>query len=181
MPKNSIYKSIGSFADMRRAAGDASKESPNRITRDAFLFLTPKSEAQKEDFAQCGPCRMFVPEANLQGKFNGDRCIIHGSHVDLDDDDSCGFMLPWPTPNGKPVEQVVKDHAAELLKIIPGSVTAKESGLVSRRVQCHRCFFAIEGATVCNLYRMLNTTFPEYFNLDEKVTPNSCCNAQELK
>jgi len=47
--------------------GDKSKSSSSkaRITRDAFLFLTPASAGAREDFAQCGPCRMFVPEEYL--------------------------------------------------------------------------------------------------------------------
>ena len=159
----------------------ANKKKLPRITRDAFLFLTPRSKPQQEDFAQCGPCRMLVPEEYFEEKLQGDRCIIHGSKVEIDDDDSCGFMVPWPTPNGAPVERVVEDHAAELLKIIPGSVTPKESGLVSRRVQCHRCRFGEESATICGLYRLLNQSFPDMFDLDESITPHSCCNAQEPK
>jgi len=151
----------------------------NRITRDAFLFLTPAADDQKADFAQCGPCRMFVPEKYLEGKLKGDRCIIHGSKQEVSAGMSCGFMCSWPTPDGSPVEEVIKDHAEELMKIIPGSVTAKDSGLVDRKVQCHRCRFSEAKASKCVLYRALNQTFPEVFDLDEKITPNSCCNAQE--
>lgn len=155
------------------------KDADSRITRDAFLFLTPHSDEQKKDFAQCGPCRMFVPEQYFNGKLHGSRCVIHGSKQVVDEGDSCGFMVPWPTPNGKAVEHVVKDHAAELAKGIPGSVTAKESGLVSRRVQCHRCRFQENSALICGLYKDLNKLAPEIFDLDEVITPNSCCNAQE--
>lgn len=151
----------------------------SRVGRDAFLFMTPNSAKEKEEFAQCGPCRMFVPEEYLQGKLQGDRCIIHGSRQDLDEDDSCGFFVPWPTPGGKPVEEVVRAHASELLKGVAGSVSAQESGLVSRRVQCHRCQFANSGASKCGLYADLNRTMPKVFDLDEEITPNSCCNAQE--
>jgi hypothetical protein len=163
--------------------GDKSKSSKARITRDAFLFLTPASTGAREDFAQCGPsgagCRMFVPEEYLKGKLKGDRCIIHGSKQAVSEYMSCGFMVPWPTPDGSPVEEVVKAHAEELLKSIPGSVTAKDSGLVDRRVQCHRCRFASSRASHCDLYDALNQTFPQVFDLDVKITPNSCCNAQE--
>ncbi len=155
--------------------------SKNRITRDAFVFLTPKSDKQKEDFAQCGPCRMFVPEESLSGKMDGDRCIVHGSKQKIGEYYSCGLFVSWPTSDGSPVAHVVKDHAKELLKIIPGSVTPKDSGLVDRRVQCHRCEFSEDGNTKCGLYSRLNQAMPEIFNLDEKITPNSCCNAQEPK
>lgn len=149
-----------------------------RVERDAFIYLEPGTAALAEDFAQCGPCRMFVPEEYLDGKLIGDRCIIHGSKVAIDDDDSCGFMVPWPTKDGKPNAEVVKQHAAELLKMIPGSVNPAESGLVSRRVQCHRCRFAKKGVTECGLYAELNSTLPDYFDLDTDITRNSCCNAQ---
>ena len=168
------------FWDKQDQAGPAeASDKKHRITRDTFLFLTPHSDPQKEDFAQCEPCRMFVPDEYLKGKIDMDLCILHGSKVKVGEYFSCGFMAPWPTPNGTPVKKVIEDHAAELLKIIPGSVTAKESGLVDRRVQCHRCRFAEDGAKICGLYKMLNKTFPNIFDLDEKITPNSCCNAQE--
>jgi hypothetical protein len=152
-------------------------ENKDRIKRDAFIFLTPKSEKQKDEFAQCGPCRMFVPGKYLDG--TGDKCILHGSKQEVGEYYSCGFFASWPTPEGSPVENVVKAHAKELLKTIPGSVTAKDSGLVDRKVQCQRCIFAKEGAMKCGLYVQLNEGFPETFDLDEAITPNSCCNAQE--
>src|SRR5579872_5541807 len=114
------------------------KKGP-RITRDAFLFLTPSKKSLEEDFAQCILCRMYVPKSALKGKIPGDRCIAHGSREPVGDYYSCGFMAEWPTPDGMPNPKVVEDHANELLKIIPGAVTAKDSGLVNRLVQCHRC------------------------------------------
>ena len=149
-----------------------------KIERDAFLFLKPKH--LDEDFAQCGPCRMFVPAEALDGKMKG-RCILHGSKVDIDEDDSCGFMAPWPTPDGKPNPKVVGDHAAELLKNIPGSVTPEDSGLVSRRVQCHRCVYADQSVSKCGLYAKLNRLMSDEFNLDTKIERHSCCNAQMPK
>src|ERR1051325_2797382 len=153
--------------------------TPN-MTRDAFIFLTPKSDAEKEEFAQCGPCRMFVPEHYLDG-IKGSRCVSDGSDVEVDDDDSCGFFVSWPTEDGSSVEHVVEDHAAELIKGIPGSVTPEDSGLVSRRVQCRRCTFEQGGARKCGLYEELNSKLPDTFDLNTKITPNSCCNAQEPK
>ena len=148
---------------------------PDKIGRDAFLYLPPKKGVE-EDFAQCGPCRMFVPE--VEGR-EGGRCVIHGSEVEVDEDDSCGFMVPWPSPDGAPNPEIIEDHAEELAKGIPGSVSPEYSGLVSRRVQCHRCRFEENGATKCGLYAKLNKEFPDIFDLDEKITPNSCCNGQE--
>jgi hypothetical protein len=153
----------------------------DKITRDAFLFLRPKLPKLAEDFAQCGPCRMFVPEEALGGELKGDRCIIHGAFVAIDEDDSCGFMVGWPTEDGSPNPEVVKDHAAELKKQIPGSVTPEDSGLVSRRVQCHRCEFAENNVTRCGLFAKLNQAMPDIFNLNTEIEQHSCCNAQETR
>jgi len=116
---------------------------------------------------------MFVPE--VEG-LKGARCVIHGSKVELDADDSCGFFVDWPTPDGKPNPDVVKDHAEELAKGLQGSVTPEESGLVGK-VQCHRCAFAEEAATLCALYRDVTKALPDLFNLDDKIKPHACCNA----
>ncbi len=144
-----------------------------KVTREAFVFLAPKPRDGEDDFAQCGSCRMFVPQ--VKG-LNGSRCIIHGSKKVIEADDSCCFYVDWPTPDGKPNPKVVADHAAELAKDIPGSVTPKESGWVDGRVQCHRCRFAESDVTVCGLFRMLNKEFPDDFDLDDAIVTHSCCN-----
>jgi hypothetical protein len=154
----------------------------DKIGRDAFLYLEPKPDTQPSDFAQCGPCRMFVPNEFLGEGFKRGRCIIHGSFEEIDEDDSCGFMVPWPTPEGEPNDGVVKDHAAELKKMITGSVTSVDSGLVSRRVQCHRCRFPTDDKiTKCGLYETLNKKFAEVFALDPNIKRHACCNAQMPK
>lgn len=145
-----------------------------RITRDAFLFLDPGVNP-KADFAQCGPCRMFVPDEALKGFRDHDLCIIHGSDVKVDEGYSCGFMCGWPT--GKPNPKVIADHAAELRKGIPGSVTPTDSGLVDRPVRCQNCDYHNAARGRCGLYEELNDKFPTMFNLDPVVTPYSCCNA----
>src|SRR6516225_8608187 len=98
-----------------------------KIERDAFLYLA-HGVSPAPTFAQCGPCRMFVPNEALEGFRRTDLCIIHGSDVAVDDGYSCGFMCGWPT--GTPNPEVIADHAAELRKGIPGSVTPAQSGLV---------------------------------------------------
>lgn len=87
------------------------------VDRSAFIYLEPK-HADKAWFAQCGTCRLFVP-----GKVAEDgkgRCVIHGSYVDVDENDSCGFYVPWATEDGKAVPEVVKGHAVELKKRLAG-------------------------------------------------------------
>jgi hypothetical protein len=142
-----------------------------KVSRDAFIYLEPKHD--KYDFAQCGPCRMWTGEDG--------RCIIHGSKIKIAYYDSCGYMAEWATPDGKPNKKVVEDHTVELHKGIPGSVTPEESGLVSRRVQCHRCRFANAMVDRCMLYEKLNKEFPDIFDLDPKIKRHACCNAQTPK
>lgn len=147
-----------------------------KIGREAFLYLAPrKGIDDPKTFAQCGPCRVFVPEEALNERFDGDRCVFHGSKKKVDDDDSCGFMVPWA--KGKPEPEVVAKHAKEIEKGIPGSTTPERSGLVSKLVQCHRCAWPKDQATKCGLYEKLNREFPEIFDLDEKIEPHACCNA----
>lgn len=150
---------------------------PPKIARDAFLYLEPKTAAAGQDFAQCGPCRMFVPGSYVAPTLKGGRCILHGAKVEIDEDDSCGFMVPWP--DVEPVDSVIRDHAAELVAGIAPSVTPDESGLVDRLVQCKRCLFPRDAAvTRCGLYEDLNAALPAQFALDPTIEPDACCNAQ---
>jgi hypothetical protein len=152
----------------------------DKIGRDAFLYLEPKSHDDVEYFAQCGPCRFFVPQKALGTKFDSGRCILHGSHVPINEEDSCGFFADWP--DGKVARETVYRNAAELKRMIGGSVTGEESGLVARRVQCHRCRFAgNRQATRCGLYDELNKKLPTAFALDPNIKPHACCNAQMPK
>jgi hypothetical protein len=146
---------------------------PEKIERDAFLFLH-HDKAPAATFAQCGPCRMFIPNEYLESGA-GDRCILHGSKVKLNKDYSCGFMCQWP--KGSPNPEVIKDHAAEIAKNIPGSVTPEQSGLVERPVRCENCDYFDADDSECGLYKMLNKKLPQVFSLDIEVKPSSCCNA----
>lgn len=148
-----------------------------KITRATFIYFPPRVPEIAEDNAQCGACRVWVPQ-HAMPTIPGPRCVLHGSKMDADDDDSCGLMIPWPTPDGQPVAQVVKDHARELMKGIPGSVTPEQSGFVKRRVQCHRCYWGRQSNTRCGLYELLNKLQPMVFDLDTKIEPHACCNAQ---
>ncbi len=145
-----------------------------KVTRAAFIYLEPKGRDDKGVFAQCWSCRMYVPE--VSGR-DGGRCVIHGSEVDIDADDSCGFWVDWPTPDGEPNPEVVADHARELAKGIPGSVKPVESGLVDERVQCRHCEFAEAEAEHCGLYAKLNRRLGSEFDADPKIKPHACCNA----
>ncbi len=139
----------------------------SKYGRGPFIYLEPRPIDGDADYAQCGSCRMFVPEMQ--------RCIIHGAKVDVDEDDSCGFWVPWP--KGERVQHVIDDHAAELKKGVGPSVTPEESGLVDDRVQCHRCVQFDSKQSKCALYDELNKMLPKLFDIPTKVHPHACCNA----
>jgi hypothetical protein len=84
-------------------------------------------------------------------------------HVKVNAAASCGLYVP-----GKPVSS---GFAQPL-------VTPKESGLVERKVRCENCTFAVDGARICGLFSALNDSLPSMFDLDTKIEPQGCCNAQ---
>jgi hypothetical protein len=92
-----------------------------------------------------------------------DLCVIHGPNVEVRGGDSCVFYLPGQPTLGAPTRKLV---------------TPAESGLVSRQVRCENCRFAKNDARVCGLYVSLNNEVPELFQLDERIEPQGCCNAQ---
>jgi hypothetical protein len=95
--------------------------------------------------------------------FTGSTCTIHGKDVKITGDMSCGYYvhgMPMPDEKGHEMK----------------SVTPSESGLVKRDVRCDNCTH-FDGESICNLFKKLNQN-PELFDLDEKVTPMGCCNAQ---
>lgn len=135
---------------------------PEKVTRSAFLYLEPGTLGDQADFAQCGSCRMFVLG---KGGEKG-RCVIHGSRIAVDEDDSCGFYM---------------GGSADPRPVVVASVTPEESGLAGRLVQCHRCRFANAKATICELFVGLNKKMPGAFALDARIDPHGCCNAQTPK
>jgi hypothetical protein len=124
-----------------------------KIGRDAFLYYDPRDP--KEQFAQCGTCRLFLPES--------ERCAVIGPDTVVLATDSCG-LYAWGTPTE---DQLVKE-----------SVTAKEAGLVHRSVRCENCRFFDAGEGMCGLFQMLNEKFPDDFELQTGVYSQGCCNAQ---
>lgn len=144
-------------------------------TRDAFLYFNHRPNSPKAEFAQCITCRMFVPDEYMGTDNDKDLCVAHGSKVKVGEEYSCGLYSGWP--KGPPNPQVIRDHAAELKKGIPGSVTPQESGLIDREVRCENCHFFRAAESKCHLYEMLNQALPELWDLDENVDRYGCCNA----
>ena len=126
------------------------KQSPGeKIKRDAFIYLPGKDK----EFAQCGTCWLFNAEK--------ERCAILGPTFEVDDDDACNFYL--------------KGDPSKDLKLV-ARVTPKNAGFVDRKVRCENCKYG--GGGVCKLYTMLNEKLPDVFDLDTKIEPRACCNAQ---
>ncbi len=125
-----------------------------KINRDAFLYLPPTRPAA--NFAQCVVCRDWV---------RGDRkCVIHGPSINVPGTASCGFFVRGITqPPGTKTRPLV---------------TPEESGLVNREVRCVNCKWGGPGRHECEFYDMLNKKLPEVFDLDIKIDPHGCCNAQ---
>ena len=133
-------------------------ETGDKITRQAFLYLEPKSGQNEKDFAQCGSCALY----------SGSSCYLHAQDVQIKPDASCGFYC-YGTPN--------PDYKGKEL----GAVTPDESELAEVLVQCHRCIYFHEDKSICGLYQELNQKFPDQFDLDENVKPHGCCNANIQK
>jgi len=127
-----------------------------KIKRDAFLYLEPKAAKHKKDFAQCKACMMWTG-----GKSN--TCTIHGGSVKVTGGMSCGLYV-----EGDPMP----DHAGSEEAL----VTAEESGLADRDVRCENCEHGNVETATCELFQELNSS--SLFDLDEKISPKGCCNAQ---
>ena len=129
------------------------KKTGEKITREAFVYLDPKGD--KKEFAQCSTCHHFT----------GTGCTLLGKTA-VAATMSCNFYLPGdtsPDKEGKEKERL----------------TPKQVGLVDRKVRCENCR-SFENGT-CLLYQALNQSHRNIFNLDEKVDPQGCCNAQMPK
>lgn len=130
-----------------------------KIKRDAFLYMDPSGDNQKE-FGQCATCKMSVP---LEG---GNQCSILGIRVEAGD--SCGLYVPGEADKSE------AEH-------IDNTVSPEEAGYVQRQVRCENCahFDAEEGE--CELFEALTAQWPQFFDLDPNVDPQGCCNAQVPK
>jgi len=127
------------------------------IKRDAFLYLEPKSDKHRENFAKCSDCMMWTgKEHNV--------CVIHGPKVKVTGSMSCGLYVEG-------------DPAPDHVEMAKPMVTAKESGLVDRPVRCENCAHAEPEEKECELYEELNESLPALFDLDKKIDPKGCCNA----
>jgi Pyruvate/2-oxoacid:ferredoxin oxidoreductase delta subunit len=135
-------------------------QEKEKITRDAFLYLDPKEP--KNQFAQCGQCMMYTGKS----KENVATCTIIGPDEPIRGDiDSCGLFVhgaPVPDERGYEME----------------SVSKKEAGYVERLVRCENCISYEPEKSICLLFKSLNKSMPEQFDLNINVDQQGCCNAQ---
>jgi hypothetical protein len=125
-----------------------------KITRDAFLYLSPKAPTDR--FAQCSTCRDWVRGDN--------RCRIHGPRLPVKGTASCGLYVHGdPKPPDTPCWPYV---------------TPEQSGLVDRQVRCENCAHMATDEDKCMLYDTLNKKLPDLFDLKVEIHPQGCCNAQ---
>jgi hypothetical protein len=132
--------------------GEQQQAPAQKIKRDAFIYLSSNTK----DFAQCGTCWLFNAEK--------ERCAILGPKFEVDDDDSCNFYLKGEHLKGMKLQALV---------------TPKNAGFADRKVRCENCRFSSNNE--CRLYSMLNEKLPDVFDLDSKIEPRACCNANSPK
>lgn len=120
------------------------------MKREVFLYMEPRkgTYGNHSEFAQCSTCMMWTG-----AKHN--TCTIHGK-TKVTGDMTCGLYV-----NGHPMP----DEAGHEMD----SVTKAESGLEKRDVRCENCGYYEKKNSHCHLFMMLD--------MDSKVHPKGCCNA----
>lgn len=121
----------------------------DKISRAAFLYLPPTGD--KTQFAQCGSCGMFIPDAQ--------RCKLFGPDDKVVANASCGLYIQGEPHNDQEPE---------------GKVTPEDAGYNLGQVRCDNCKWFT--GSECDLFKMLNRQLPDIFELDVKVDTYGCCN-----
>jgi hypothetical protein len=133
------------------------KTSSHKFDRDIFIYLEPKIKEDREDFAQCKTCFMFMP--------NKERCSIFPKNFKVVADASCSLYV-----KGKPTD----------FQPWRTGVTPKEAGYVTEKVRCENCKWRDPGDK-CGFFKYLNEKMPDTFKINENIHPKGCCNAWEKK
>jgi hypothetical protein len=103
--------------------------------------------------AQCGTCWLFSTP----------RCAVLPQDLEVRAEDSCGYYGPGP-------QNLALPYAP--------SFTPEEVGFSQREVRCENCYHFDKKESECYLYVELNANLPRFFDLDTRVSPKGCCNAQ---
>lgn len=121
----------------------------DKISRAAFLYLPPTGD--KTQFAQCGSCGMFIPDAQ--------RCKLFGPDDKVVANASCGLYIQGEPHNDQEPE---------------GKVTPEDAGYNLGQVRCDNCKWFT--GSECDLFKLLNDKLPDVFDLNVKVDTYGCCN-----
>jgi hypothetical protein len=125
--------------------------------RSVFLYMEPSPDTP--EFAQCGTCSNFIPDA--------ERCFWFSEQDEVDSDDSCGLYVQGDPHGGR---------------VPTGLMEPKVAGFYEGKVRCQNCN-AVDNRDPsrihCDLYVQLNRMMPRIWDLEEKVKPRACCNAFE--
>lgn len=125
-----------------------------RLTRAAFVYEEPADDFP--EFAECVSCRDYHAQAR--------RCRILGPDFPVPPHATCAVYVRGPED---------LDDAPSLL------VTPEEVNYSPLRPRCENCVSAAGGR--CQLYEALNRLLPSTFDLDPRIKPTGCCNAQRNK
>lgn len=123
-----------------------------RITRSAFLYMDPVGGC--EPFAQCASCRFWRPMMR--------RCALFITDPDVEADATCGLYVA-----GRPSDYQMQNP----------TVWPKDAGFETRQVRCENCHWYQDREQRCHLFYSLNDHMPDVFDLDVRVHPHGCCNA----
>lgn len=145
------------------------KKPKGKVTRASFVYLEfkeGKSFGDEHCFAQCETCRLWTGDEHKT-------CMILGKDQSVVGHGSCDLYV-----NGKPHPDW---HGHEEARM-----TAEEAGYVERDVRCENCTAfkpsqEDEEHGKCKMFAALNKSNPEIFNLEVRVYPFACCNAQQPK
>lgn len=126
-----------------------------KINRDAFLYMEPKGK--QHDYAQCSSCVLMTSDK---------MCSVLGEFIEEPEETSCGLYAPGDAP--------LSDYFDDF-------VSKDDASFAERSVRCENCKFGDAKRKVCKLYEKLNKDLPELFELNTKISPFGCCNANTPK
>lgn len=101
-------------------------------------------------FAQCGTCVLGYSHCRIMGN----------KAVSAENGSCCLYM-----------------RGRSVLTMAIANLTKAQVGYVERQVRCRNCKWFIS-PNRCGLYAKLNRSDPDTWDLDDKVIPLGCCNAQ---
>ena len=132
----------------------------SKIKRNAFIYLEPseKSYGDPKQFAQCGTCALWTGEKRK-------RCYILGKKLEVLAGDTCGLYC-----NGEPQVDLLTGNEIETMK-------PEDAAFYKGQVRCENCLYFNSTISSCKLFFILDSEFPNDFDLGSGVKATGCCNA----